>query len=130
MTNFQAPIFNKFLNLNFSIIKTFIENWNLGIENLIFLKKNLRYKFFLIITFSYCQITTSSAQTNVYKNDVNTPKPMLYAFTHATIYIDYKTKIEDATLLINEGKIISAGKNIDIPKDATVVDLYGKYIYP
>ncbi len=54
----------------------------------------------------------------------------LHAFTHATIYIDYKTSLDNATLLIREGKVIAAGPNVTVPKDAAVHDCSGKTIYP
>ena len=38
--------------------------------------------------------------------------------------------LTNATLVIREGKIISAGNNADVPKDAVVIDCKGKYIYP
>lgn len=53
-----------------------------------------------------------------------------YAFTNATIVKDAQTTLQNATLIINDGKIISVGSNIAVPKDAVVVDLKGKYIYP
>ena len=54
----------------------------------------------------------------------------LHAFTNATIYIDYKTRLEGATLLINDGTIVTAGLNVSIPKDAVTHDCSGKTIYP
>ncbi len=53
-----------------------------------------------------------------------------YAFTNATIVKDAQTTLQNATLIIKDGKIISVGSNIAVPKDAVVVDLKGKYIYP
>ncbi len=52
------------------------------------------------------------------------------AFTHATIYVDYQTKIEDATLIIEKGKVVQVGKGIAIPANAVEYDLKGKFIYP
>ncbi len=52
------------------------------------------------------------------------------AFTHATIYVDYQTKIEDATLIIEKGKVVQVGKGIAIPTNAVEYDLKGKFIYP
>ncbi len=52
------------------------------------------------------------------------------AFTHATLYVDYQTRLEDATLVIEKGKVVAAGKTISIPANAVVVDCKGKYIYP
>ncbi len=54
----------------------------------------------------------------------------LHAFTNATIYTDYKTRVEGATLLIRDGKVVAAGLNVSIPKDAAVYDCTGKTIYP
>ncbi|HOY03807.1 MAG TPA: amidohydrolase family protein, partial [Saprospiraceae bacterium] len=54
----------------------------------------------------------------------------LHAFTHATIYTDYKTSVDNATLLIKDGKVVAAGTNVSIPKDAAVHDCTGKTIYP
>lgn len=54
----------------------------------------------------------------------------VHAFTNATIYTDYKTRVENATLLIREGKVIAAGPNVTVPKEAAVHDCSGKTIYP
>lgn len=53
-----------------------------------------------------------------------------YAFINATIYIDYQTVVQNATLLIRDGKVEAVGTNIGLPADAVVTDLKGKYIYP
>ena len=54
----------------------------------------------------------------------------LCAFTNATIYIDYKTKIDNATLLIRDGKIEACGANVAVPPGALKTDCSGKTIYP
>jgi imidazolonepropionase-like amidohydrolase len=51
-----------------------------------------------------------------------------YAFTNATIVKDAQTTLQNATLVIKQGKII--GINVPVPKDAVVVDCKGKFIYP
>jgi imidazolonepropionase-like amidohydrolase len=53
-----------------------------------------------------------------------------YAFTKATIFKNWNEKIEDATLVIANGKVEAAGKDIAIPQDAVIINLNGKYIYP
>jgi imidazolonepropionase-like amidohydrolase len=63
-------------------------------------------------------------------NGVADKRNITYAFTHATIYIDYKTVLNDATLLITKDRIIDAGSAIVVPPDAVVIDCRGKYIYP
>jgi imidazolonepropionase-like amidohydrolase len=58
------------------------------------------------------------------------PRSGYFAFTNATIVKDAQTTLQNATLIIKDGKIVSVGNNIAIPKEAVVVDLKGKYIYP
>lgn len=53
-----------------------------------------------------------------------------YAFTNATIYVSPSQKLEKATLLIKKGKVVQVGTAVSIPKDAVVMDVQGKYIYP
>ena len=53
-----------------------------------------------------------------------------YAFTNATIFTDYKTRIDSATLVIRKGKVEACGRNATVPKDAVTVDCSGKTIYP
>jgi len=54
----------------------------------------------------------------------------VYAFTNATIFTDYKTRLDSATLVIRKGKIVACGKGVAAPKDAVVTDCAGKTIYP
>ncbi|MEM7105287.1 MAG: amidohydrolase family protein [Bacteroidota bacterium] len=53
-----------------------------------------------------------------------------YAFTNATIYTSYNSKIENATLVIKHGKVEAVGTDVSVPAGAVKVDLDGKYIYP
>ncbi|MCS6928187.1 MAG: amidohydrolase family protein [Saprospiraceae bacterium] len=53
-----------------------------------------------------------------------------YAFTNATIYRDYQTRLDSATLVIRKGKVEACGKGVSIPKDAVVVDCSERTIYP
>ncbi|GAA3955671.1 amidohydrolase family protein [Hymenobacter algoricola] len=64
------------------------------------------------------------------RNGVYDQRPGLYAFTHATIFTDYKTRLTDATLLIRDGKVEAVGTAVKIPAGAVVQDLKGKFIYP
>ena len=55
----------------------------------------------------------------------------LVAFTHATIWTSGpQGTIADGTLLIAAGKIVGAGAKLNVPADATVVDLGGAHITP
>jgi imidazolonepropionase-like amidohydrolase len=73
------------------------------------------------------------AQPGTYpRNGVYDQRAGLYAFTHATLFLDYQTRVEDATLVIRNGRVEAAGpaKTVKIPAGAVVQDLRGKFIYP
>ena len=66
------------------------------------------------------------------RNGVYDQRPGVFAFTHATLFVDYQTKIADGTLLIRDGKVVAAGPAaaVKIPAGAVVQDVGGKFIYP
>jgi adenine deaminase len=70
------------------------------------------------------------AQETFPVNGVRDLRSGSYAFTNATIIQNASTKIEKATLVIKQGKIVAVGVGVEIPKDAVVVDCIGTYIYP
>ncbi len=57
-------------------------------------------------------------------------RPEVFAFTNATIYTDYKTRIEGATMVVQDGKVVAAGALVRVPVGAVVTDCSGKTIYP
>ena len=52
------------------------------------------------------------------------------AFTNAKIYVTPTQIIEKGTLLIQQGKIVSASSTVSIPENSIIIDLKGKSIYP
>ena len=87
-------------------------------------------RFIFLFSFLLCHLIQSSAQQTFPVNGVADQRHITYAFTHAKIFVDYKTSIDSAVLLVRDGKILEAGKNIPVPADAFVIDLEGKFIYP
>lgn len=63
-------------------------------------------------------------------NGIADERPELFAFTNATIHTDYKTVVENATLLIQKGKVVGVGTSVTIPAGAVVIDLKGLHVYP
>lgn len=61
---------------------------------------------------------------------VKTTENTTVAFTNAKIYVTPTQIINKGTLLVKDGKVVSAGKNVRIPNGAKTVDLSGKTIYP
>ncbi|MDB5221546.1 MAG: amidohydrolase [Chitinophagaceae bacterium] len=94
-------------------------------------KNNLFFvnKLLLIIT-ALILINPANAQTTFPVNGVADPSQKSYAFINATIVKDANSVLLNATLIIRDRKIISAGNNIAVPKDAVTIDCRGKYIYP
>ena len=54
----------------------------------------------------------------------------VYAITHATIYQNASTRIENATMVFAKGKIVAVGENITPPDGAVIIDAGQRYIYP
>src|SRR5436190_23796098 len=72
----------------------------------------------------------SESQVPFPVNGVADPRSGCYAFTNATIVKDGQTTLNNATLVIREGKITAVGTNAAIPKDAVVINCRSKWIYP
>ncbi len=89
-----------------------------------------KLKFPLLLLLFMLGFLQMNAQATSPVNDVASPKDGYYAFTNATIVKDAQTTLQNATLIIKQGKIENVGNNIGIPKNAIVIDCKGKYIYP
>jgi imidazolonepropionase-like amidohydrolase len=48
----------------------------------------------------------------------------------ATIHVGDGTVMEEADILLDEGKIVSLGKDLPAPANAEIVDASGKHVYP
>ncbi|MBL4754814.1 MAG: amidohydrolase family protein [Flavobacteriales bacterium] len=81
------------------------------------------FLFFLASNFSRGQETFPV-------NGMHSKDHLVYAFTNAKVYVDYKTIVDQATILVQDGKVLAVGANTAVPKGAIVYDLKGKYIYP
>ena len=90
----------------------------------------LKLKFPVILLAFVITSVQLLAQSTFPVNDIASPKEGCYAFTNATIIKDAQTTLQNATLVIRQGKIENVGTNITIPKDAVVFDCKGKFIYP
>ena len=56
--------------------------------------------------------------------------PSVFAFTNAAIHTSPGLTIDQATLVVRNGRIEALGRQVSIPADAQVIDLTGKTIYP
>jgi len=87
-------------------------------------------KLLFLLGLMFISHLTAMAQVTYPVNGVADPKVKCYAFTNATIVKDVQGTLTNATLVIREGKIVSVGNSVTIPKDAVVIDCSGKFIYP
>jgi len=85
----------------------------------------------LLLLFLSVFLTKTYAQDYFPVNESVHNKSKNYTvFTNATIYVTPTQKIEKGTLLIQDGKVVSVGTSIAIPKNSITIDLAGKTIYP
>ncbi|MGV3587689.1 MAG: amidohydrolase family protein [Adhaeribacter sp.] len=87
-------------------------------------------RFYLTVLLLCAGRFLATAQETFPRNGVYDDRPGLVAFTNATIFTDYQTRLDNATLLIRNGKVVATGTKVKIPADAVVIDVKGKYIYP
>ncbi len=58
-------------------------------------------------------------------------QPALIAFTHATVWTSGPAGVlENATVMVRAGKIAAVGIDVEVPADATTIDLTGKHLSP
>lgn len=88
--------------------------------------KNLLMGFLLLFLSNHWL----SAQESFPINGIRDVRSGTYAFTNATIFTNPTTRLEGASLIIKQGKVVAVGANIAIPTDAVTIDCKGKYIYP
>ena len=71
--------------------------------------------------------TLLQAQETFHINGIGDKRDGCYAFTNATIVKDAQTTLTNATMVIRDGKIVSVGNGVAIPKDAVVVGMYPEH---
>ena len=86
-------------------------------------------RIFLLLLTLLCSFYSYS-QEGFPINGVEDIRDNHYAFINAKIHLDYKTSIDNGTLIIKNGLVEDVGTNIDIPNGVRVFDLDGKHIYP
>jgi imidazolonepropionase-like amidohydrolase len=86
-----------------------------------------------LLCFLFCLSATiafAQPETTFPVNGPDDYRSRTIALTHATIYADYKTIITDGTLLIRDGRVVAAGKEVSIPAGCIIIDCTNRYIYP
>ncbi|NVJ63907.1 MAG: amidohydrolase family protein [Flavobacteriaceae bacterium] len=85
----------------------------------------------LLVCLVFSSFGMVSAQEYFPKHDgVKVKNNNFYAFTNATIHTSPSQTLQNATLLVHDGRVVSVGTSVQIPANSVVKDLSGKHIYP
>jgi hypothetical protein len=103
---------------------------NILFTKLIAMRKTL-FIYRLVFVLALSPVTSAVlGQATFPENGVVDPRHGTYAFTNATIVKDVATTLNNATMVIKDGKIISVGTSVKVPNGAVEIDCKGKFIYP
>lgn len=82
--------------------------------------------FFISLLFGFF-IVPAFAQDDIYP----APKQSgIIAITNATVHVGNGQVLENATVIITDGKIAAVGNNVTVPAGATSINAQGKQVYP
>ncbi|MBL0334824.1 MAG: amidohydrolase family protein [Chitinophagaceae bacterium] len=81
----------------------------------------------LIILIPVLIMLAASAQDNVYPTP---PQKGTTVITNATVHTGTGQVLENATIVITDGKIAAVGKDVVIPANAVTINAQGKQVYP
>ncbi len=90
----------------------------------------MRNVFFIALILGLFSGSSIAQKNGIPLNGVYSPTHTVYAFTNAHLVISANQEIENGTLVIQDGKVLNAGAGIEVPVNAVVLDVNGKYIYP
>lgn len=84
----------------------------------------------LLLGLAVCLPALIQAAETTPEYGIRDKTPQLKAFTGATIVASPDEIYEKGTLLIDGGRVVTVGRNVQIPSSATVIELPGYWIYP
>jgi len=84
----------------------------------------------LLLFFFLCAVVVQAQEYFPTNSGIKTTKNTTVAFINAKIYVTPTQIIKKGTLLVKDGKVVSVGKNVKIPKGTKIVNLSGKTMYP
>lgn len=87
----------------------------------------LRYFLFLILLIP---LRISAQTDNAPVTGVSDKRAEIYGLKNANVIVDYQTTLENADILVSDGRIMEIGKGLVFPKGTIINDMTGKTIYP
>ena len=88
----------------------------------------MRKLIFLLFLVASCQLYSQVDDAPVV--GVSDKRTNIYGFKNAKIVVDWQTTIENADILVSNGRIEAVGQNLTFPRGTIVTDLTGKTVYP
>jgi imidazolonepropionase-like amidohydrolase len=88
----------------------------------------MRTTFLLLLLFVSLRI--SAQQDDAPVVGVSDKRVEIYGFRNARVVVDYQTTLENADILIKNGRIEAVGTNLSFPPGTVICDLTGKSVYP
>ncbi len=84
----------------------------------------MKIKLILVLTLTFA--------FKLFASDIIPGKPQNkpIALVGGTIHTITNGTIENGIVLFDKGKIVAVGKDVNIPKDAEIIDVKGKHVYP
>jgi imidazolonepropionase-like amidohydrolase len=89
--------------------------------------KNSAMRKIFFSLYSICYLLSANSQETVYPAPKQTTTTVI---TNATVHKGNGEVIENASIVITDGKIAAIGKDIAVPAGANTVDAKGKQVYP
>ena len=90
----------------------------------------MKWRILFLAVFVLSGLSLSSQEYFPKNDGVKAENNNYTALTNARIYVTPTQIIENGTLLIREGKVVSVGTSVSIPANTVKIDLQGKHIYP
>ena len=92
------------------------------------LKKLLMKKLLYLLFLLGCVVQAQEYFPD--NDDISAVSKVTRVIKNATITVSPGNTIENATMVIKDGRIVAIGKNVNIPKNAVIEDATGMHIYP
>src|SRR5512133_925417 len=89
---------------------------------------NMRKTLFLFLLLFTIQ--ARAQQDNAPVVGVSDKRVEVYGLKNARVVVDYQTTLENADILISNGRIEAIGTNLTFPKGTIIFNLTGKTVYP
>ena len=78
----------------------------------------------LLLFLFFCTVVVHSQEYFPTNSGIKITKNTTVAFTNAKIYVTPTQVIKNGTLLVKDGRVLSVGRNVKIPKGTKTIDLF------